>query len=170
MQYTNANDHLNKSRLAPLLFHSNRMSDFKRFVLVLEIIWVLLAVPVQCAYYCYYYYNYYYSRRRQYCYYYYDYYYYYYNYSSYSSSAGVIAGAVIGGIVGVLLISTIVVCVCVKLCQKTNHGQVLVYPQQPVFYTSSDTQQGYPQPSAPVAYPYPPPPYSSGQQVFSYNG
>lgn len=34
----------------------------------------------------------------------------------------------------------------------------------------SDTQQGYPQPSAPVAYPYPPPPYSSGQQVFSYNG
>lgn len=169
MQYTNANDHLNKSRLAPLLFYSKRMSDFKLFVLVLEIIWALLAVPVQCAYYCYYYYNSYYSRRRQYCYYYYDYYYYYYYYSSYSSSAGVIAGAVIGGIIGVLLISTIVVCVCVKLCKKTNHGQVLVYPQQPVFYTSSDTQQGYSQPSAP-AYPYPPPPYSSGQQVFSYNG
>lgn len=54
-----------------------------------------------------------------------------------SSSGGVIAGAVIGGIVGVLLISSIVVCVCVKICKKTNHGQVLVYPQQPVFYTNS---------------------------------
>lgn len=47
-------------------------------------LFISVAVPVQCAYYCYYYYNSYYLRRRQYCYYYYDYsYYYYYYYSSY---------------------------------------------------------------------------------------
>lgn len=56
-----------------------------------------------------------------------------------SSSAGAIAGGVIGGIVGLAVIATIVVCVCVKICKTQNHGQVLVYPQQPVVYTSSST-------------------------------
>lgn len=85
------------------------------------------------------------------------------------SSAGAIAGGVIGGIVALAVICTIVICVCVKVCKTQNHGQVLVYPQQPAVYTSSTTQQGYSQPPAPV-YPYPPPTYSSGQQVFSYSG
>lgn len=56
-----------------------------------------------------------------------------------SSSAGAIAGGVIAGIVGLAVIATIVVCVCVKICKTQNHGQVLVYPQQPVVYTSSST-------------------------------
>lgn len=55
------------------------------------------------------------------------------------SSAGAIAGGVIGGIVALAVICTIVICVCVKVCKTQNHGQVLVYPQQPAVYTSSST-------------------------------
>lgn len=134
------------------------------FDLVWKLILVFLTVTAQCASYCYYYYSYTYYTTRQLCY----YYYYYYYYDS-DSSAGAIAGGVIGGIVALAVICTIVICVCVKVCKTQNHGQVLVYPQQPAVYTSSTTQQGYPQPPAPV-YPYPPPTYSSGQQVFSYSG
>uniref|UniRef100_A0A8W8M2H7 Cysteine and tyrosine-rich protein 1 n=1 Tax=Magallana gigas TaxID=29159 RepID=A0A8W8M2H7_MAGGI len=127
---------------------------------VWKLILVFLTVPAKCASYCYYYFSYTYYTTRQLCYYYY--------YDS-DSSAGAIAGGVIGGIVALAVICTIVICVCVKVCKTQNHGQVLVYPQQPAVYTSSTTQQGYSQPPAPV-YPYPPPTYSSGQQVFSYSG
>lgn len=60
-------------------------------------------------------------------------------YIYFSPSAGVIAGAVIGGIVGLIIICAIVGWVCVRICQSHNHGQVLVYPQQPAIYTSSST-------------------------------
>lgn len=118
------------------------MEDSK--VLRLFITIFLVTVPVQCSYYCYYYYNSYYSSRRQYCYYYYDYYYNDSSQSSYSSSAGVIAGAVIGGIVGFVIICAVVSWVCIRICQSHNRGQVLVYPQQPAVYTTSNTQQRYP--------------------------
>lgn len=57
----------------------------------------------------------------------------------FSPSAGVIAGSVIGGIVGIVIICAVVSWVCVRICQSHNHGQVLVYPQQPAVYTTSST-------------------------------
>ncbi|XP_065937021.1 uncharacterized protein [Magallana gigas] len=86
-----------------------------------------------------------YSSRRQLCYYYYDYYYNDSSQSSSSPSAGVIAGAVIGGIVGIVIICAVVSWVCVRICQSHNRGRVLVYPQQPAVYTTSNTQQEYQQ-------------------------
>lgn len=114
------------------------MKDSRVLRLFLTIL--MVTVPAQCASYCYYYYSYTYYTTRQLC------YYYYYNdssQSSYSPSAGVIAGAVIGGIVGCVIICAVVSWVCVRICQSHNHGQVLVYPQQPAVYTTSNTQQEY---------------------------
>nr|XP_011438109.2 uncharacterized protein LOC105335740 [Crassostrea gigas] len=141
------------------------MSQLRPLDSVLKLFLVFLSVPAQCSYYCYYYYSYTYYTTRQRCYY--DYYYY--SSSSSSSSAGTIAGGVIGGIFGLVAFCTFVAFVCGKICKKQNRGQVMVRPQQPAVYTSSTTQQGYQQPPAP-AHPYPPPSYSSGQQVFSQNG
>ncbi|XP_065937020.1 uncharacterized protein [Magallana gigas] len=119
------------------------MEDSK--VLRLFITIFMVTVPAQCSYYCYYYYSYTYYSTRQYCYYYYDYYYNDSSQSSSSPSAGVIAGAVIGGIVGIVIICAVVSWVCVRICQSHNRGRVLVYPQQPAVYTTSNTQQEYQQ-------------------------